>query len=161
VLAVVAFAACGSGDEQRERPYALRIDSIGVDTAVVTIESDDGVLEPPDDAELAGWWRQGAGVGQSSGSTVIVGHSASAGGGVFDAVDNLMPGDVVEVDSTTRTLTYEVGSIDVLSKDDFAARADQIFSQDGDGRLVLITCADWDGSAWLSNVVAITTPKDA
>ena len=33
-----------------------------------------------------------------------------------------------------------------------------MFSQDVPGRLVLITCEDWDGSRYLSNVVVTATP---
>lgn len=161
--ALVAVTACGAGDgDPQDQPYALRIDSIGVDTAVVTIESTrEGVLEPPDDAELAGWWSQGAALGERTGSAVIVGHSASDGGGVFDAVGDLEVGDLIEVDGATQTVAYRVGSVEVVSKDEFPGEAERIFDQDASGRLVLITCVDWDGSTWRSNVVAIAAPVRA
>lgn len=159
-LALVAGAACGTGDgAAQDRPYALRIDSIGVDTAVVAIESSTGgVLEPPDDATLAGWWSQGAEVGEDAGSAVIVGHSASIGGGVFDAVGELESGDLIEIDGGTQTFIYRVGSTEVVSKDEFPGEAGRIFDQDVDGRLVLITCVDWDGTSWRSNIVTIAVP---
>lgn len=162
-LALVAAAACGTGDgAAQDRPYALRIDSIGVDTAVVASESSiGGVLEPPDDATLAGWWSQGAKLGEDAGSAVIVGHSASSGGGVFDAVDELRAGDLIEIDGETQTFAYRVESVEVVSKDQFAAEAGRIFDQDTDERLVLITCVDWDGGTWRSNIVAIAAPVRA
>jgi hypothetical protein len=33
-----------------------------------------------------------------------------------------------------------------------------VFAQDVPGRLVLVTCEDWDGSGYLSNAVVIATP---
>lgn len=137
----------------------MRIDSIGVDTAVVAIESSGKrVLEPPDDAKLAGWWSQSAVIGGTAGSAVIVGHSTTGGGGVFDAMSELESGDLIEIDGATRTFTYRVGSIEVVSKEEFAGEAERIFDQDVDGRLVLITCVEWDGSTWRSNIVATATP---
>ena len=49
-------------------------------------------------------------------------------------------------------------SIDVLSKDDFARNAEKIFKQTGTARLVLITCGDFDGTVWRSNIVIIAAP---
>ena len=37
-------------------------------------------------------------------------------------------------------------------------KAEKIFSQSGTGRLVIISCEDWDGTAWRSNVVTIAAP---
>jgi hypothetical protein len=45
-----------------------------------------------------------------------------------------------------------------MSKDDFARNAEQIFTQSGPGRLVVITCDDWDGTAWRSNIVSVAAP---
>ena len=56
------------------------------------------------------------------------------------------------------TLTYRVQSIDVLSKEEVARNAEKIFAQTGAGRLVVITCDDWDGNAWRSNIVTIAAP---
>jgi hypothetical protein len=33
-----------------------------------------------------------------------------------------------------------------------------VFSQDVPGRLVLITCEDWNGSVYLSNTVVLADP---
>jgi hypothetical protein len=46
----------------------------------------------------------------------------------------------------------------VLSKDEVARKAEEIFAQTGAGRLVIITCDDWDGKAWRSNIVTIAAP---
>jgi hypothetical protein len=34
----------------------------------------------------------------------------------------------------------------------------QLFSQSGPGRLVLVTCEDWNGEVYLRNRVVVATP---
>jgi LPXTG-site transpeptidase (sortase) family protein len=71
---------------------------------------------------------------------------------------DLSSGDAIEVEAADATLSYRVQSIDVLSKEEVARNAEKIFAQSGTGRLVLITCEDWDGKAWRSNIVTIAAP---
>ena len=139
-------------------PYSLRIPRIGVDAPVVAIQSDDGVLDPPRDPGLAGWWSDGAAPGAAQGSAVVVGHTVRAGGGVFDDMADLRGGDTIEVEGADDVLIYQVESVDVISKDVFARDAGTILAQDGPGRLVVITCDDWDGSVWRSNIVTVAVP---
>jgi LPXTG-site transpeptidase (sortase) family protein len=90
---------------------------------------------------------------------VVVGHTVrNRNGGVFDDIRDLSLGDAIEVEGSDSTLTYRVQSIDVLSKNQVARDAQEIFAQTGAGRLVLITCDNWDGTAWRSNIVTIATP---
>ena len=141
-------------------PYTLRIPRIGVHAPVVPIQSnEERVLNPPRDPRVAGWWRDGAAPGESQGSAVLVGHTVrNAGVGVFDDIGDLSRGDALEVEGSDSTVTYRVKSIDVLSKDEVARNAEKIFAQTGAGRLVIITCDDWDGMAWRSNIVTIAAP---
>jgi LPXTG-site transpeptidase (sortase) family protein len=141
-------------------PYTLRIPRIGVEAPVVPIESnEDRVLLPPRDPGIAGWWRDGAAPGQPEGSAVLVGHTVrNNGGGVFDDVGTLRSGDTIEVEGSHSALTYRVQSVEVLSKDDVARNAEQIFNQAGPGRLVVITCDDWDGAVWRSNIITVAVP---
>jgi LPXTG-site transpeptidase (sortase) family protein len=141
-------------------PYTLRIPRIGVEAPVVPIESnDDRVLLPPRDPGIAGWWRDGAAPGEPEGSAILVGHTVrNNGGGVFDEVGTLRRGDTIEVEGSQSALTYRVESVDVLSKDDVARNAEQIFTQAGPGRLVVITCDDWDGTVWQSNIITVAVP---
>lgn len=143
-----------------EGPYTLRIPRIGVDTRVVPIQSNaDRVLEPPRDPRIAGWWSDGAAPGEPQGSAVVVGHSVrNDGGGVFDDLGDLRRGNAIEVEGADSALTYRVRSVDVLSKDELARSAEKIFAQTGTGRLVIISCEDWDGTVWRSNVVTIAAP---
>ena len=39
-----------------------------------------------------------------------------------------------------------------------AKRAAQLFDQSVRGRLVLVTCEDWNGEVYLSNVVVVAQP---
>jgi len=57
------------------------------------------------------------------------------------------------------TLRYDVRRIRVFSKGRIADHADELFSQEVPGRLVLVTCEDWDGERYLSNVVVTATPR--
>jgi LPXTG-site transpeptidase (sortase) family protein len=90
---------------------------------------------------------------------VVVGHTVrNRHGGVFDDVRDLSAGDAIGVEGSDSTLTYRVQSIEVLSKNEVARDAEEIFAQTGPGRLVLITCDDWDGTAWRSNIITIAAP---
>ena len=140
--------------------YTLRIPQIGVHAPVVPIKSnEDRVLEPPRDPNIAGWWSDGAAPGEPRGSAVVVGHAVrNDGGGVFDDIGDLGRGDAIKVQGSDSTLNYRVKSVDVLSKHELARNAEEIFAQTGTGRLVVISCEGWDGTAWRSNVVTIAAP---
>jgi LPXTG-site transpeptidase (sortase) family protein len=140
--------------------YRLLIPRIGVDAPVLPIQTNQNrVLDPPRDPSVAGWWRDGAAPGEPQGAAVVVGHTVrNKGGGVFDDMGDLSRGDAIEVDGSGSTLNYRVKSINVLSKEEVARNAEKIFAQTGAGRLVIITCDDWDGSVWRSNIVTIATP---
>jgi LPXTG-site transpeptidase (sortase) family protein len=145
--------------EPLDGPYTVRIPQIGVDAPVVSIHvNDDRVLLPPRELSVVGWWSEGAAPGAARGSAVLVGHSARAGGGVFDDVSELQRGDTIEVLGASDALTYAVESVEVLSKEELARNAEEIFDQGGRGRLVVITCEDFDGTAWRSNIVTIASP---
>ena len=115
-------------------------------------------LVPPSDPAAAGWWSEGARPGASTGSAVITGHTVHTGGGVFDDLEELVRGDEVVVRTDRGPLAYDVVSVSVLGRGELDRRSAEIFRQSGPGRLVVITCEDWDGSAYLSNVVVIARP---
>ena len=54
---------------------------------------------------------------------------------------------------------YSVSRVVVLGKGDLARRAERLFDQGVPGRLVLVTCEDWNGVEYLSNVVVTATPS--
>ena len=67
-------------------------------------------------------------------------------------------GDEVLVRAGRAQVSYAVASVRVLSKARLARQSSGIFGRSGAGRLVLITCEDWDGTAYRSNVVVTARP---
>lgn len=139
--------------------YGIRIPRLNVTAPVVPITmTAQRALQPPRDPAVLGWWSEGAAPGARTGSAVLVGHSVRTGGGALNELAALSQGDAIEVNGWGTALTYRVQSVEVLSKDQVARDAERIFNQSGSGRLVVITCEDWDGSVWRSNVITVATP---
>lgn len=139
-------------------PRRLVVPRLGVDAPVVDVGAARRVLLPPDDPQVLGWWRGGARPGEPRGSTLITGHTVSSGGGAFDDLDRLGRGDRVRVRTTAGVVGYVVERTVVFRKGRLARQARKVFSQAVPGRLVLVTCADWNGSAYLSNTVVFARP---
>lgn len=90
---------------------------------------------------------------------LIAGHTVhGAGKGALEDLAKLAPGDPVVVTTTASHLRYVVERVQVFDKATLSSRAARLFRQDGPPRLVLVTCADWDGSRFLSNTVVIARP---
>ena len=142
------------------RPEGVVVPALDVEAVVSPITLENGALTPPADPRQVGWWSQGARPGASTGSAVMTGHTVHTGGGAFDDLETLAPGDDVIVRSERGALTYDVVAVRVLGKGELARRSAEIFRQDGPSRLVLITCEDWNGTTYLSNVVVTARPSD-
>ncbi len=140
------------------RPTHIVIPALRVDVPVVPISSSAGVLVPPSNPQQVGWWNAGAVPGAATGRALITGHTVHTGGGAFDRLASLRPGDQVKVRTSRGTLNYRVSTVATYHKDALARQAPQLFSQRGPGRLVLITCDDWNGQAYLSNSVVMADP---
>ena len=78
--------------------------------------------------------------------------------GALDDLETLTRGDAVRVRTDHGWIRYAVRSVRVYDKGSVARDADRLFSQDVPGRLVLVTCEDWDGERYLSNVVVTAVP---
>ena len=77
----------------------------------------------------------------------------------MDRLREVRKGAAVDVVSEAGTMRYRVQRVKVLSRDELAAQATSLFGQDrGSGRLVLVSCTDWDGTAYESNVVVTASP---
>ncbi len=139
-------------------PRRLIVPALGVDAPVVPIGAPGGVLTPPADPQVLGWWAAGAKPGARHGSALVTGHTVHAGGGAMDDLEQLAAGDRVWMQTDRGRVGYDVRSVVVLGKGELAARAQDVFSQEVPGRLVLITCEDWNGVEYLSNVVVVATP---
>jgi LPXTG-site transpeptidase (sortase) family protein len=139
-------------------PQRIVVPRLGVDAPVVGIDASGGVLLPPDDPQVLGWWRSGAKPGARYGSALVTGHTVSSGGGAFDDLETLRGGDRVSIRTTGGTIAYEVTGVTIYRKASLARHASRVFSQRVPGRLVLITCEDWNGTTYLSNAVVIAQP---
>ena len=140
------------------RPEVVVVPALGVEAPVTPIRTVDGVLTPPPDPQQVGWWSGGARPGAGEGAAVMTGHTVHTGGGAFDDLETLSPGDRVLVRSGGEALAYRVGTVEVMGRDELARRSGEVFGPTGPGRLVLITCEDWDGTAYRSNVVVTARP---
>jgi len=141
------------------RPERIAIPALGVRAPVSAVGADDGVLTPPDDPTRAGWWRGGVRPGAVRGSAVITGHTVSTGGGVFDDLERLRRGDAVMVATADGDrLRFVVDDVTSYRKPALARHARRLFSQSVPGRLVLVTCEDWNGRVYLSNEVVTAVP---
>lgn len=134
-------------------PERLVLEGLGVDAPVVPIDVTDGILVPPASPQVLGWWQEGAAVGADQGSALVTGHTVHSGGGALDDLETLEPGDEIVVGGRRRELSFRVASVQVLGKGELAEQAEELFDQSGAPRLVVITCEDWNGSGYDSNVV--------
>jgi LPXTG-site transpeptidase (sortase) family protein len=136
--------------------------TLDVTAPVVPIAMADRALDPPRDYHEVGWWQASAKPGAIQGQTVITGHTVHTGGASMNRLGDLDVDDLVDVISRRGTMRYVVQRSTVYSKARLARHAPELFGQDhGRGRLVLITCTDWDGVEYESNVVVVAKPLGA
>ena len=182
LIALVALSGCGDVTAQREplassapsstkpvagssepatpeapptAPTRLRLGDI--DAPVVPLEMADSALTPPDDPHVLGWWGKRAGA--RHGTTLLTGHTVHDGGGTFDDLEETPVGARAHLNRHS----YEVRSVQVISKDVLARRAPALFAQTGRPKLVLVTCEDYDRTTghYASNVVVTLDPLAA
>jgi LPXTG-site transpeptidase (sortase) family protein len=141
-------------------PREVRVPRLHVDSDVVRISGQSGSLLPPSDPQLLGWWQEGRWAGAGTGTAVVTGHTVHTGGGALDQLDQLVVGDGLRVRTDNGWIRYVVQRTRIYSTEQLARDADQIFRLDGPGRLVLITCDDWNGSFYESNAVVFAAPVE-
>jgi LPXTG-site transpeptidase (sortase) family protein len=139
-------------------PTRLVVPRLHVNAPVYPISAPGGVLLPPSNPQTLGWWQDGAVPGAAKGGALITGHTVHTGGGAFDDLETLRAGDRVRVGTAKGSIEYAVTKITIYPKATLARNAQTVFSQDVPGRLVLITCEDWNGSVYLSNTVVLADP---
>ena len=142
------------------KPTRLVVPSLDIRAPVVPIEvTADGTLPPPEDGDVVGWWQRSAKPGARHGQTVVTGHTLSRGDGALDDLGRVKRGAYVDLVTPKGRMRYRVADVRVLSYDDVARRAADLFAQDRQrGRLVLITCTDFDGEVYRSNVIVTARP---
>ena len=147
------------------QPVRLRVPSLGVSAEVVPIElGPDAVLEPPEDADTVGWWNGSALPGARTGRVVITGHTLSRGKGALDDLVTLRKGGIL-LSTATGTRRYRVTKRLVVDYATVAERARTLFGQGDDSpdgaRLILVTCTDYNGRVYESNVIIVAEPVPA
>lgn len=140
-------------------PDRIEIDAIDVAASVVDLgRSADGSQEVPEALDVAGWWRDGSRVG-GPGSAAIVGHTSSSGGAVFDRLGELEPGDRVAVEGADgERAAFVVRRVESVPVEDFARVASRVYARSGPRLLAVMTCGDFDGSAFTTTIIAWATP---
>lgn len=121
-------------------------------------ETTSQTLDPPSDYRTVGLWPLGAQPGDERGTAIIAGHTVHTGGGALDDLELLAPDDEIVLERPSGDLTYRVTSVKIYRKATLAQDAASIFSQTVPARLAVVTCEDWNGSVYLSNVVVIAAP---
>jgi LPXTG-site transpeptidase (sortase) family protein len=146
-------------------PTRVDVADLDVTIAVEPVGvADDGQMVIPPDANVAGWYEFGPPPGSESGTSVIAAHVdsiASGGLGPFARLADLEPGGQVSTtDADGRTTTFDVVSVEMVAKSDITWH--DVFTREGDPRLVLITCGgSWDSAAahYSDNVLVTAVPS--
>lgn len=147
-------------DTPARGPDEIIVPSIDIKAPLVPIEIDpDGVLTPPADTDLVGWWQRSADPGSGSGQTVVTGHTVSSGGGVMNDLGQVDLGSLVRVRDEGELVDYRVTGVFKLTREEVAEAAENLFGQGTQGgRLVMVTCTDYVDGDYLSNVIVWAEP---
>lgn len=151
---------------ERTAPTRVVVERLGVDMPIDPVGvAPDGQTEVPEDANRAGWYRFGPGLGEREGAMVVLAHNGSeiTPRGPFHELWYAEPGDAVRVEGADGELEeFVVQEREVLVKD--GLDWSEYFRRDGERSLVLITCGGtWDerASSYRENVVVTATPRSA
>jgi Sortase domain len=143
-------------------PLRLLIDAIDADQPIVPVQVDsDAVLGVPEDPRVIGWWEGGAAPGAGTGTVVLDAHvdSREYGTGPLSRATELQLGDRATVVSEGGTREYVVAAVRTYEK--VALPWEELFAQDRQERMILITCGgDFDAErrSYRSNMVVFFTP---
>jgi hypothetical protein len=151
----------GKGFAVGVRPVRLAIPAIGVDATVddETVGSGGALGVPPDPATV-GWWSAGPLPGAAAGTAVLDSHVNYAGQpGAFAQLDQLQPGDTIEVTGASASQAFVVTGLREYVKGQLPWAT--VFSGQVGGRLALVTCGGPFDSAtghYEDNIVAYAVP---
>ncbi|TQL67340.1 LPXTG-site transpeptidase (sortase) family protein [Nocardioides albertanoniae] len=145
--------------KKKGKVRGVSIPTLNVHADVVPLSMESGTLTPPADSALMGWWKGGAKPGADAGSVLIVGHTLHNGGGVLNHLGEVGVGEKIVVRTKNDEFDYTVRSVRDLSKAQVAERSEMLFDPDGEARLVVVTCDDWDGTSFQGNTVVVATPE--
>ncbi|MFD0025544.1 class F sortase [Streptomyces sp. NPDC058382] len=126
----------------RSVPKRLRIPAIAVDAPFTPLSiGSSGRLDapPPNDKNLAGWFKDGATPGER-GAAIVAGHvDTTTGPAIFLQLRFLRPGATVDITRTDGTVaTFKVDTVETFSKAKFPDK--RVYADTPDAQLRLITC---------------------
>ncbi|MFD9814134.1 class F sortase [Streptomyces sp. NPDC059080] len=158
-----------SAELPRSVPTRIRIPQIGVDAPFTPLSlGPTGQLNapPPNNSNLAGWYKNGATPGES-GSAIVAGHvDTKTGPAVFLQLDALKKGSTINITRTDKTVaTFTVDDVATFSKTGFPS--DRVYKDTPNPQLRVITCGGaYDKAAkdYTDNVVVfahLTSSKKA
>lgn len=149
--------------EPVDPPVSVELDSVRIDAEVVPVGlADDGQMELPPDPDVVGWYRFGPTAGDSAGSVVLAGHvdSRTYGVGQLSRLRETEVGDEIVVRTESGVdIRYTVEDVRSIPRAELPLA--EVFSRDGDERLVLITCdGEYDRArgGYADNVVVTASP---
>lgn len=135
------------GATHGQQPGTIRLPRGGTaDLVHKEVDGTTSVLPVPDDLSEATWW--GAGLGAEHGASVFAGHVNWGGRtGPFAELWQAAAGDdLTVVDDSGKEWRYEVTEARTIDKDDLADEAVELFGQQEQHRVVLVTCGGrWTG----------------
>ncbi|MEU8629224.1 class F sortase [Streptomyces sp. NPDC048669] len=126
----------------RSVPTRLRIPAIAVDAPFTPLSiGSSGRLDapPPNDKNLAGWFKDGVTPGER-GAAIVAGHvDTTTGPAIFLQLRFLRPGSSVDITRTDGTVaTFKVDTVETFSKAKFPDK--RVYADTPDAQLRLITC---------------------
>lgn len=138
-----------------ELPDGHRVDVRAVGT------TRNGLLDVPEDIDVAGWWSGGSRLGDPFGSTLVAAHvdSRQQGLGPFAALLSARPGDRLRVWSDGLRQDFEVTSLRLRPQGTIGPDS-WLHSPAGPRRLTLVTCAGpYDAAHGGYQNLAVVTAK--
>ncbi|MFF3173348.1 class F sortase [Streptomyces sp. NPDC057900] len=126
----------------RSVPTRLRIPAIAVDAPFTPLSiGSSGRLDapPPNDKNLAGWFKDGVTPGER-GAAIVAGHvDTTTGPAIFLQLRFLQAGSTVDITRADGTVaTFKVDTVETFSKAKFPDK--RVYADTPDAQLRLITC---------------------
>jgi Sortase domain len=147
-----------------ERPRRIILPSGTVMRVRRTSTATTGSLDIPTNIKQAGWWDGGSRLGDPFGAIVVAAHvdSFTQGLGRFAELLSMKPGDLIRLDSSHLSATFQVVRAGLVPKTSISPRSG-VFAATGESRLVLITCGgqfDPAHGGYQSNMVVVAIARD-
>ncbi len=142
-------------------PDRYSIEALDVDEPVVALNLDatGSIAAPPlDEPRMASWWSGGPEPGSDEGQVVLTIHTYRNGGAVgnelfADGQPQLSPGDVLRLTGPDGAVQcYGFTDATKIAVADYDPDSDLMVDFDGEPRLAIIICWDFDGTDWDSRV---------